>query len=47
MKFEYVGIFMPKMKRSGAYEKENNMYGTCNNDVTINGNSIGDALVAR
>ena len=34
MKFEYVGIFMPKMK-GWDYEKENNMYGTCYNDAII------------
>ena len=34
MKFEYVGIFMPKMKGLN-YEKENNMYGTCYNDAII------------
>ena len=46
MKFEYVGIFMPKMKRSGAYEKENNMYGVDNDNVAIN-NCIGSTLVAE
>ena len=45
MKFEYVGIFMPERK-GRDYEKENNMYGTCYNDVAIT-NSIGITMVAQ
>ena len=47
MKFEYVGIFMPKTK-GRDYEEENNMYGTCHSDVAII-NGIGNCttLVAQ
>ena len=40
MKFEYVGIFMPKMKGLN-YEKENNMYGNGSNNATYNNRVSG------
>lgn len=45
MKFEYVGIFMPK-KKGRDYEKENNMCGIGINHAT-NNHSIGGTMVAQ